>query len=425
MRKPSILHPGLAAVLSCCAAGVQASSQVQIYGFLAPMVDYISVSGASGTAPVSRPSMLGAAAYGGAGNGSVLRMQGSVSNIGFRGREDLGGGLAALFQLESGIQVDTGGITGNGAFFNRNTRVGLSGGFGTVFAGSWDTPNAWSHLGHTNGVRNPYAGDSSVIFLTPGFNLPHSVTVQGRSNGPADAGFNRRQANALQYWSPTWAGFSLRLAYGLAEGEKTAANGARYSPTVYGLGTEYRSGPVLLRYVHQRQQDYFGLAWLGPNSAANPDTAGSGARSSSDRNHRLIARYSFSPRWALQGTFDRLSYSTDGVAAGGVEHYSRNAYSALLLYREGRHSAWLSAGMAANGSCRRSGAGACNTDGLGASTWAVGYRHDLSKRTDVFASAYQVRNRANGQYGVFPRSTAPIAPGSRQSGLTLGLEHSF
>ena len=67
----------------------------------------------------------------------------------------------------------------------------------------------------------------------------------------------------------------------------------------------------------------------------------------------------------------------------------------------------------------------CSTDALGADTAAVGWRYDFSRRTDLFASAYTVRNRANGQYGAFPRSVAGIAPGSQTRGITVGLEHSF
>lgn len=407
----------------------QPSSNVQIYGFLAPMIDRISVSGAAAIAPLDRPSMLGAGAYNGRGNVSLLRMQSSTTNFGFRGTEDLGGGLRALFQLETGFQVDdgswTGSATGPVRAFNRNSRVGLAGAFGTVFGGIWDTPAAWSHLGLTSGLRNPYAGDSSSIFLTPGFNIPHSFTADTRTNGPGDATFNRRQGNSVQYWSPDWAGVSFRVAYGLPEGQRTAANGARYAPTVLGLGVEYAAGPVVLRYVHQQQRDYFGLAWLGPNPAANPDAPGSTANGSKDSNHRLIARYNIDKHWSLQGAFDRLDYRAHGVARGAVNGYSRNAYSAQLLYRLDSHTAWFNLGQARDGECTRSGGGACSTRDLGAHMWSVGYRYDLSRRTDVFASAYRISNRASGQYGVFPRIATGIAPGSRQTGVTLGLEHSF
>mgnify|MGYP003583926200 CR=1 FL=1 len=434
MKHRSSHSAAAALALSVCAAPAFSQSSgdsIQVYGFLAPMVDALSVKGASGTAPpaADRPSMLGPRSYNATGNGTLVRMQSSISNIGFRGSENLGAGWRANFQLETGIQVDDGSLTGGALapsrVYNRNTRVGLSGPGGGLLLGSWDTPNAWSHLGYTNGVRNPYTGDSSDIFLTPGFNVPHSITSDSRSNSPADATFNRRQGNSIQYWSPNWAGFSFRLNYSLPEGDRTAANGARYAPSIYGLGAEYAAGPWTVRYVHQQQRNYFGLAWLGPNPAANPETAGSTATASKDINHRLIARYAIDSAWTVQGTVDYLDYRTSGVAAGSVNEYSRTAYSALLLYRKDLHVVWASYGLADDGHCSLAGSATCSTQDLGASMWSVGYRYNLSKRTDIFTSVYQVLNKANGQYGVFPRMLAGTAPGSRQSGLTLGLEHSF
>jgi predicted porin len=435
MKQALSLTAAALAVLTFCATSAQAqsnqgSNQVQLYGLLVPMIDHISVSDAATTAPATRPSMLPASAYNGAGNYSVNRMQSSTSNFGMRGTEDLGGGLSTIFQLESGMGVDDGTLTGGPAaanrFFNRNTRVGLSSRtLGTFFAGSWDSASAWSHLGLTNGVRNPYAGDSSAIFVTPGFNVTHSVTADTRTNTSSDATFNRRQGNSLQYWTPNWAGLSMRLAYSLPEGEKSAANGTKYKPSVAGFGAEYVTGGLMLRYAYQQQNDYFGVAWIGSNSAANPDAAGSTATGSKDTNHRLLARYNVTQSWTVQGTFDRVEYSADGVAAGGINNYSRNAWAALVQFREGPHTVWGNYGMASDGSCSRSGTAGCDTTDLGAASWALGYRYDFSKRTDVFTSVYQMRNRANGQYGVFPRSVAGIAPGNTQTGLTVGIEHSF
>jgi predicted porin len=427
MKKQQAL--ALAAFVSTAAGGVSAqpAGALQIYGFAAPMIDFLSVRDAAASASAVRPSMLRAAAYNGAGNGRLLRMQSSVTHLGFRGTEELGGGLAAIFQLEHGFQVDSGAATGaaNAPFFNRNTAVGLQGGFGRVLLGSWDTPIAWSHLGYTNGVRNPYAGDSSVIFLTPGFHVPNSAMAENRSNNPTDATFNRRQGNSVQYWTPKWGGFSGRVFYSLPEGDKTAANGVKYQPSVTGLGIEYAQGPVVLRYVHQRHTDYFGLAWLGPNQAANPDAPGSTASGSRDTAHRIIARYTISPHWVVQGALDRQSFGASGVAAGSVDHYRRTAWSAQLLHRQGAHTGWINYGRAGDGSCTLAGGGACNTDDLGADTWSVGWRYDFSRRTDLFVAAYAVRNRANGQYGAFPRPVAGIAPGSHTRGVTVGVEHSF
>lgn len=429
-----VLSVGLWGALA--ASSVPAAAQpalptdgVQIYGLVTPMIDRLKVSGAASSPPGVIPSMLGTASYNGNANGfSDTRMQSATSLIGIRGAEPLGGGLTAFFQLEHGLQVNTGTVTGpNPArFWNRNSAVGLRGGFGTVFAGIWDTPSAWSHLALTNDVRNPYAGDSSVIFVTPGFGVPSSVTADTRGNNPGDATFNRRAGNSLQYWTPKLGGFSGRIAYSLGEnGAARAANGASVDASIFGVGLEYLTGPVMLRYAYQRQRNFYGLAWIGPYGAANPDAPGSTVQGAKDVNHRLIARYTISPAWIVQGTWDRAEYGVDGIAAGAMDNYRRDAWSALLIHRRGAHHGWLNYGRAADGRCTFAGGGNCVTRGVGATSWAAGYRYDFSRRTDIFVSYYRVNNRDSGQYGPFPRATAGIAPGARQSGVTLGIEHAF
>lgn len=70
---------------------------------------------------------------GGANDG--LGLFDESSRIGFKGSEDLGGGLSLLYKMEGGVDMD-----GPGAFaFSRNTYIGVKGGFGTLYAGRLDT----------------------------------------------------------------------------------------------------------------------------------------------------------------------------------------------------------------------------------------------------------------------------------------------
>lgn len=185
-------------------AMADSASTVQLYGFAAPMWDRVSVSGATRQAPANVPGMLSPGAYRSL-KSTVTRMSSFTTHFGLRGSENLGNGWRTIFQLESGFRLNDGAFTGgaNARPWNRNSRLGLSHpAFGTLFAGIWDTPAAWSHLGFTNGARNPYTGDSSAIFVTPGFNIPHSASIGSRTNTAADASFNRRQSHLVQYWSP-------------------------------------------------------------------------------------------------------------------------------------------------------------------------------------------------------------------------------
>src|SRR5450830_1786930 len=64
----------------------------------------------------------------GAGQGSLTRQNNLSSRLGFKGTEDLGGGLNALFMIESGFNPDT----GSGSLGNRETTIGLQAPFGRV-----------------------------------------------------------------------------------------------------------------------------------------------------------------------------------------------------------------------------------------------------------------------------------------------------
>ena len=73
-----------------------------------------------------------------ASNGKTVKVVSggrSGSRLGFRGSEDLGGGLSAIWVGESGLNLDTGGLGQGGRFFGRQVYVGLKGGWGTLVGG--------------------------------------------------------------------------------------------------------------------------------------------------------------------------------------------------------------------------------------------------------------------------------------------------
>ena len=75
--------------------------------------------------------------------------EGQASNrLGFRGVEDLGGGMKASFWLEGGFAADDGTATG-GFQFNRRATLGLSGGFGEIRLGRDYTPTFYNHSAYT------------------------------------------------------------------------------------------------------------------------------------------------------------------------------------------------------------------------------------------------------------------------------------
>lgn len=158
----------------------------------------------------------------------------SGSRIGFKGVEDLGNGLKAVFQSEFGINIDQNkaGATAAG-WTNRNSYVGLTGGFGTVVAGRMD--------GVRYGVFNtydPFAGGTIGNFT--------QMTAQ------VDRG-----DNAIAYISPNFNGFGLLLAYSsnVTSNEPKANDGAAQLHTIMGT---YDNGPISARLDYEEIVDGIG-----------------------------------------------------------------------------------------------------------------------------------------------------------------------
>lgn len=146
-----------------------------------------------------------------------LYMSSNSSRLGVKGAEDLGGGLKAVFQYETTFDVvDGGSISGN-----RNSYVGLNGGFGTVVAGRHDTPYK------TVGRKFDLFGD----------------TVADSRNIINDAGNDLRPGNVLAWLSNDLGGVKLAVAYVLEDGTK---NGSATS-----VSAIFSQGPLMLAGAYQ------------------------------------------------------------------------------------------------------------------------------------------------------------------------------
>ena len=155
--------------------------------------------------------------------GSVMEERDNASRLGFRGKEELGEGLAAMFGLEMGANADTGTLT-TPAF--RNSYVALRGGYGTLALGRLDSANP---------TGSPLY--SQVTAITSFAANDAGATAIGTSMLNA----RNRTSNSIGYQSPTWSGVNLRARYYLRGEPKTPdqENGAKSLD----LGLNYVSGP--------------------------------------------------------------------------------------------------------------------------------------------------------------------------------------
>jgi predicted porin len=192
------------------------SSSVQLYGLLGMYLGHMHRSGTA--ASVTQ-----------LGQGGLV-----TSYIGFRGTEDLGGGLHTIFALEAWLQPDNGATGRSPAdpFFSRNSYVGLEGGFGRATAGRQTNPT-YLNLGAVSAF-----GGSTVFspLILQSFIATYGNTIVG------DTVWN----NTLQYTSPRWNGLAFTGIYGL--GEVPDRNGVAN----VGLHANYAKGPLTAVFSSQR-----------------------------------------------------------------------------------------------------------------------------------------------------------------------------
>ena len=187
--------------------------------------------------------------------GSATMQQASGSRLGFKGTEDLGGGLSANFQLEERFLPDTGAFK-DALAFNGTSVVGLSGGFGSVKFGRT----------YTAAFGTQASGD---VFGWDGV----AANVASTAAGVANVRFN----NGIFYTSPSFSGFKVAASVGVKEGsDLNAASSLQLSyaagPLAASVGSE-KSGSAN-KYTGFNVSYDLGMARVVLNSGTGKPAAG-------------------------------------------------------------------------------------------------------------------------------------------------------
>lgn len=199
----------------------------------------------------------------------------AANTLGFKGTEDLGNGLKALFHLEIRYEPDTGTVERtNRPLFQGQSRVGLQGDFGMVRIGRGLTP-----FQETIGAFDPWhAVPNQGGFYT-------DLTVAGYNSQPLDPSGtgNNRWANAFWYNSPVVSGFQLNAAIASKEGNGgsvigrgTAAApqfpvGAQASANPFSVTGTYNNGPAALMVGYERNAVETKVMAIGASFMVTPD----------------------------------------------------------------------------------------------------------------------------------------------------------
>ncbi len=269
-------------------------------------------------------------------------VQNNNSRLGLRGTEYLGGGLKAGFNLEHGLESDTGAASGGTQFWNRQANVELSGSFGTVRLGSWFPDSYFSTVDRTSNHNHDTGTSSDALFSSFAFGA---------------------RTNKVGYFSPTVGGFNFIGSVRAGEGTGPRAYdlsvnyemsglhvagtysqadqfGATAKRKAYGLEADYGMGPFLVTGYYQREEvDGFKSRDIGRVSAmyvvgqsefhvnVGGTKAGGDAefRTGGAKQYTVGYNYNLSKRTKVYGFYTKTDYNGVGVAdfsslAAGIRH---------------------------------------------------------------------------------------------------------
>lgn len=320
-----------------------------------------------------------------------------------RGSEKLGGGLETWFQCTSSFDPLGQGL---GSFCGRNSAIGMRGGFGNVFAGTWDTP----HKLVTNLARGWWGGTNtlqggSLVLLAQG-----SDSNVGNATGTVT--FFRRQRRLISYHSPNWGGFTLNAAVSSGNEATGLAESSPLKPRMYSLGAQFRTGPFFAGVGYEMHDDY------NPGPGLGIGVTSAGYTGGSDTGYNVVAGFTFAGarlsvmymanEWELGG-------ATGSVAGATTE---TDGFAVYLDWRiSGPHSLKLQYATVSD----KETTGVAVTPS-GADVVGAAYAYDFSKRTQGYIAYNQMQNDSAATYAF---GTASASAGGKQVVIGVGLKHSF
>jgi predicted porin len=333
---------------------LSAQTTVQIYGIADAGVEYVN------NVPVGAT---------GSPTASVVRLQSgneSSSRIGFRGREELDGGLAAIFTLENGFALDNGTLAQGGRLFGRQAYVGLAGRNGEIQLGRQTT----------------VIYDFGVAF--------DPISAARYATSVFDPAYFSRADNAVKYVG-SFGGLKVEGQYSFGY-DSLIANGGEV-PGAFKVGKEMGAHAS---YAADRFQ--IGAAYDRQN--------GTSVATAANQNQRMVVGGSldFKPVRLLAG-YQRQMVET------GPTTTANKLYWAALRYTPDAAVTLTPAVYVYDP------AGSSNKSTM----FTVLGSYALSKRTDLYSQLAFMKNQGAATLGM----SGKVNPGNNQRALTVGVRHVF
>jgi predicted porin len=391
MRKTCVVAFATIAASTFGAHIVQAQSSVELYGSIDGGIGYLhNVVAADGSTASNQVRFINGLLHG--------------NRWGFRGGEDLGGGLKAIFLLEGGFDLGTGQFNQGGREFGRQAFMGLtSTQFGSLTLGRQYDPNVDLIL--------PLTADAvyGKSFGTPGDIDNYDDTV--------------RINNSIKYASPSYGGFTYELMYGAG-----GVAGSTGAGQMYGAGAAYAGKPftVAAAYYH----------------ASGGDTLVNGVRtwtSSSDSFFNTAINQGYESAKSISIARVGVNYAKDALTVGVTYSNVQYAADASSVFAQTENFNVVTAYTQYK--VTRSSVAALNynftkSSGDASATYNqvnVGYDYSISKATELYALAGW--QKANGSTlntsGKVVAATASIGSFEVNSGadtqglVAIGIRHRF
>jgi predicted porin len=310
------------------------------------------------------------------------------NTLGFKGTEDLGNGLKALFQVEMRYEPDTGTNENNGRpLFQGQTRVGLQGDFGMVRLGRGLTP-----FQEIVGSFEPWHG-----LATPaGFYT--DISVAGFNSAPLDVNSgggspnSNRISNAIFYNSPVANGFQVNASWaskeanggsltGVGAGAASYAAGAQASANPFSIAGTYNNGPAAAMLAYERNAVESKVWSVAGSFSVTPELKLMGTYSHQNMEHTNTQRPT------IKGAELGATYAVGPgklLAGFGLKKQEENVRLHDLITRQ----------------------------------YSLGYEYSLSKRTYLYVDASRKTN-------IFSQATGAASATPTVNHYDVGLNHSF
>ena len=297
----------------------------------------------------------------------------ATSRLGFRGVEDLGGGLKAGFWLEGEIFGDTGNA--GGMNFKRQSTVGLGGSFGEVRLGRELTPNFRTNLKYD-------------VFGATGIGQFMGYK-DWAYNGIADSDAIRSD-NMITYQTANWGGFNGQFAYGFDEKAKLANSTAgRYM----GGNVAYDNGPISATVAYGQLNTQF----AGVFAKRKELNVGASYNFGMAKLTGQAMQVRYNPNGMGNQKFNNYMIGVSAPVGGVGEVKAQYAYYDQKAYDAKAHQL------------------------------SLGYVHNLSKRTALYGTVAYLKNKDGSSLGLNSKGlySGTIPAGKAQTGVQVGVRHAF